>query len=372
MDVKTLHVKEISDIHLGHVNTPTVEILDNLYKAFPNDASFDCDILFIAGDFFDRLLHVPDDNVTRIKIWINYFLRLCKKYDVVLRVLEGTPSHDWGQSKLFETINDIAEIEADVKYFDGLDIEYIERFGIHVLYIRDEYHPETDDTWMDVQKKLNEHGIEQVDFSIMHGAFDYQLPSHIEAPTHNPQRYLDITRYFVFIGHVHTHSIFERIIAAGSFDRLTQGEEEPKGYMDVVVRQSGEHDVVFVENKDAKYYKTINCSGMDLDKALRYVDKEMKTMRDHSFVRIQANKTDAILVNMEVLRKKYPMIHFSTKVGKEIEISTEALIDMKQSYQPIAITRANITKLLIDRLKNKGLEAEKLTRAEELLNDYIG
>ena len=371
MDVKRLHIKEFSDTHLGHANTPTVHILDNLNTLFPNSPEFDCDIIFFAGDFFDKLMHVPDPNVAEIKRWINRFLRLCKKFDVVLRVLEGTPSHDWGQSRLFTDINAVAEIEADVKYVNTLSIEYIERFGIHVLYVPDEWYPETDDTWRDVEKLLSDHQIEQVDFSIMHGAFDYQLPSHVPAPTHVPQRYLDITRYFIFIGHIHTHSMRDRIIAAGSVDRLTHGEEEAKGYIDAVVRQSGEHEVTFIENKGAQTYQSIKCTGMAFEKAMAHVEKAVKKLRDGSFVRIIAARNEGILANTKILAKKYPTIRFDTKEDNSVETPKETLIDLERRYQPVAITRSNISKMLLDRLAERGWEQDKLQYAQEVLDGFI-
>ena len=59
---------------------------------------------------------------------------MLKPYNIILRILEGTPSHDWKQSKLFIHLNDLTKAGTDVKYIDSLSIEYIDKFGINVLY----------------------------------------------------------------------------------------------------------------------------------------------------------------------------------------------------------------------------------------------
>lgn len=373
MNVKKLKILEFSDTHLNHRKTSTRHVLDNLTKAFPNNSTMaDVDIIFFAGDFFDSLMHLPDPDVFEIRLWINRFLRICLKYDIVLRILEGTPSHDWKQSRLFTHINDIAQIGADVKYFETLDIEHNERFGIDILYVPDEWNPECDDTWVEVTQLLAEKNLTQVDFSVMHGAFSYQLPDHIPASTHDPDRYLSITRHLIFIGHVHRFSVYERIIAAGSTDRLTHGEEEPKGHVEALVHQDGRHEINFVENKGAKIYKTIRCTRLDVDKALKRIDKVLKTLPQDSHIRIEAARTDAILSNMQLLKTKYPEFNFTSKHDKETEPKKQTVIDIKETFQPVPITKSNIEKMLIDRLKEKGVDASTLTRAKELLNGYVG
>lgn len=373
MTFDSLKIGEMGDIHLGHPNTPTVRILDNLKEAFPDTAETgELDIIWIAGDLFDRLMNLPDPNVFEIKVWMVRFLHMCKRRDIVVRVLEGTPSHDWKQSRLFTTLNEHAGIGADLAYAETLSIEYIERFGIHVLYVPDEWEPETDDVWVQVQHLLKEHNLEKVDFSVMHGAFDYQLPAHVSAPTHVPDRYLSITRHYVFIGHVHKHSVYDRILAAGSFDRLTHGEEEPKGHLRVTVRPKGDNEVVFVENKGAQIYKTVDCTGLEVDKALQKVEKVCADLPRQSFVRVAAGPADGILVSMDILKKRYPLLHFSPpKITNRKEARQATLIDIKERYKPISITRANISKILIERLKTSGLDASQLGRAEELLSEYI-
>ncbi len=364
MKGKQIKILEMGDIHLGHPNTNTMHILDGLRTALPaNSKMAEFDICFIAGDFFDRLLHMPDPNVYEIKLWVTGFLKMCKKYDIVLRVLEGTPSHDWAQSKLFIDQNELVSINADVKWVKALSIEHIERFGIDVLYVPDEWNPECDDTWKEVQGLLSDRDLTQVDFSVMHGAFDYQLPSHVPAPTHDPARYRSITRYLIFIGHIHKHTVDDRIVAAGSFDRLTHGEEETKGHIEVIARKNGNHDITFIPNPNAMLYKTLNVSSMDLPKALTALEKKISKLPERCYVRIQAAKTDPILQNLDTLRAKFPRVTFSSKVNKDPDLHLETIINIKCDYVPIHITNSNIQKLLMERLEAQ--EKLKLSKADK-------
>lgn len=366
-----LVIEEISDVHLGHNKTTTEEVLQGLYKTFPNNATMDdVDIIFIAGDLFDRLLNLPDDNVVLIKKWINDFLRMCAKRNIVIRVLEGTPSHDWKQCKYFIHENENAHIHADLKYMTTLCIEYIEKFDCNVLYIPDEWKHSTDEIWMDVKQTLSEQCLEKVDFVVMHGAFSYQLPPNVPAPTHDPQRYLDITNHFVFVGHIHKHSIFERIISAGSHNRLCHNEEEPKGHVRVELNENGKYKITFKENVLAKIYKTINCSSLSVEEAFNKLSI-CNTLPNKSEIRILCKKTDAIFNSVNHLKEKYPHIVFSFKRDEEVKKGQQSFKDIYTPYTPPAITSANLKDLIVQRLLEEGKKQDVIKRAEEILNENV-
>ena len=121
-----LKMAVFSDIHLGHMKNDTADIIKNLDNAMKDKAWLrELDVLFLSGDVFDRLLYLPEDSSNAIRLWISHMLRMCAEYDIILRVLEGTPSHDWGQPELFISTNVIGDIKANVKYQSTLCIEHI-------------------------------------------------------------------------------------------------------------------------------------------------------------------------------------------------------------------------------------------------------
>lgn len=372
MKTKTFSFIDISDVHLGHPNTPTEHIIKNLENEFSTSVMMEeIDAFFISGDMFDRLLNFPDNNVDIIESWINLFLRRCKKLDIVVRVLEGTPSHDWKQSKVFEKINTNGNIGCDVKHVTTLSIEHIDKFNKSFLYVPDEWEPEPDDTWKQVKDLLSINGIDKVDFAIMHGSFPHQLPPHIKVPMHDPNRYLSIVKYIVVIGHIHKPSVHERIYTPGSFDRISHGEEEPKGYIRFNLFSDDTWNVEFIENVNSKKYKTISCLNISIEEALEKIDLIIKELPKESFIRIEADKEDAIIVSLDLLKKKYPDYIWSSKISVKKSDGKELLVDMRAKYKTVDINKDNIFNLLFDRIINKNIDSTIKDKCKILLNEVI-
>lgn len=365
-----LEIASISDIHLGHSTNHTEDIVANLRIAFPdNPETAKLDFLFFCGDVFDGLLTVPDKDVLLIKEFIAYILRLCKKHNIKVRVLEGTPSHDWQQSQLFLDINVLLDIGADLKYFKQLHLEYEQSHDKWLLFVPDECDATTEKTLSRVKELIKQNGIEKVDYALMHGQFEYQLPSFVKAPKHDSSEYLKLVKHIIFIGHYHTFSNLDRIVAHGSFDRLRQNEEEPKGH--VRVSQIGnDHVITFIENKDAKIYKTIDCTGLDINELIVEVDDKVIGAKFDSYFRIRAEVGHPIFSNMEVLIKRYPLINWSKitneEISDKIKVVQEEALD--ETYEPIIINATSISDLMLQRLKDISSDEEFLHDAMLLFN----
>ena len=96
----------LSDIHLGHNINKTENIINNLqiyfkenYKEFSK-----LDMICIAGDVFDKLLVSSSIDFLLATEWLTELIVFCKQHDIILRILEGTPSHDRNQSKVITSI----------------------------------------------------------------------------------------------------------------------------------------------------------------------------------------------------------------------------------------------------------------------------
>lgn len=369
---KELSIASVSDIHTGHARTPTRHILDNLRTAFPaNSETKDLDIIFIAGDFFDRLLKFPDPVIPDIELWIHELLSMAKKFDIVIRVLEGTPSHDWKQSAVFERINENSKIGCNLKYIDKLWIEYIPELEINVLYIPDEWSDSTESTLSQVRELMTSKGLLSVDYAIMHGQFPHQLPHIAKAPKHNPDAYLQLVDKLIFIGHDHHFSVHERIISHGSFDRLSHGEEEPKGHVRAKVRSGHDYDLVFVENKNAKIYKTVDCKDWSVEESLRQLKSIVEVLPLESNVRVKCYKNSPLAENVAVLERTWPGINWSKKVeetdGDEIENSPDVLT--QDDFIPIEITKDNIQDLVMSKLTSKTNDPLYLEIAQQFIRE---
>lgn len=368
---KPLKVVALSDIHLGHRTTKAEDTIAGLNKSIPdNISSQEIDIIFLAGDIFDEALMHNDEDVHLIQLWMSNLLRICKKYDIVLRVLEGTPSHDRNQSKHFVTLNEIGKFGVDLEYVNVLSIRSIGKFGLQILYIPDEWGSGTDDNWKEVNKLLQKHGLEKVDFCIMHGMFEYQLPKHLDFPHHISERYLSITKHYIFIGHVHTPSKFKRILVPGSFDRCCQGEEENKGHWEVTVYPDERVDEIkHVTNHLATIYKRIDCRGLELTEALKSLEF-VSELRENSSIEIYCHRGSDISTSIDTLRALYPGIRFKYKIEKD-ESETVGDLDLGDKYQAIELTKSNLQSLLIERIQLSNSDPTVLSKASSLLETML-
>lgn len=371
----------IGDIHLGHPKTPTTWITDNLQSYLTKQVESNPGIvaLFIAGDLFHRLLVNTEDAFHDSVRCIYWLFSFCERHDLVLRVLEGTPSHDYRQAKLMEIMRHNFNGVFNFKYIDCVDVEIINELGkLRILYVPDRPMVKASDTLKQVHAKLAEEGMDGVDIAIMHGMFNYQCPEAIgNIEKHNEEDYLSIVTGFIHIGHVHSFSQYSRIIAEGSFDRLAHGEEEPKGGVIVDLGNYGsEPCYFFVENTNAKIYKTIEIKGTTVEAALSQIEKATRNVPSQSYIRLKAKKQHPILSAFEQLKVEFPQYSFSRLGDKEEETATYLLTDpnaeAEEVYTPISMDRNNIVDLLMHEVKtNNALTYEEGLRLTHLLEKEL-
>jgi DNA repair exonuclease SbcCD nuclease subunit len=359
-------ILSVSDIHLGHKRNSTADIIKNLNKYITNEKTMvGIDLMFIAGDLFDSQLSLDSEDVGLIDRWISKLLKLCQKHNVTLRVLEGTPSHDRNQSKRFIIIKDILKdhIEVDVKYIDSLSVEYIEKFNINVLYVPDEWNHSTDLTFKEAQEIIVSKGLDKVDYAVCHFTFDFQLPGHVKnIPKHDRLSYESLVNNLIFVGHIHQHSITGKVIAHGSFDRLAHGEEEAKGFVKVHVSNRDQNVIEFIENKEAKLFKTFNAFDENIDEVYKRIDSKVNKLKEDSFIRLRCKQNSIVSSSLGVFKTKYPIFHWSIITENDSE-NNIILVDDTPLYVPIIINKNNISSLIEERMIKQGTEKEIMSLA---------
>lgn len=361
----------LSDIHLGHNINKTENIIQNLNKFFLEYRKElkDLNIIFIAGDTFDRLLMSSGKEYISSLRWLVILLTYCKDNNISLRILEGTPSHDWRQIKTLTSIIEELKLEVDYKYIDTLYIEHMNKYNLNILYIPDEYKPTALQTYKEVLKLLKKHKLEQVDIGIFHGQFNYQLPIILPS-SHSEEDYLKIVKYYINIGHIHTHSVRDRILAQGSFDRLVHGEEEDKGGVLVEIdTKSNNISYKFLVNKYAMIFKTYKFSNESIDKIIKILDKDIKKLPVNSNIRLYSDSEVFINKNMDTLRKRYPMLNI--KFEKKKESNKFSLIEEEIVIDSFSITKDNIKELLTTELNKYNLNKEQIDIFNNTLQDVM-
>lgn len=362
----------VSDVHTGHRKTETELILANLTREFLEDERvlMSVDYFFINGDFFDRQLSLSDPVVHLIAQWIDNFLRACKYHGVKVRILEGTPLHDWRQSEMFVTINQTSQIGCDLKYFKDLTIDYEEADNLHILYIPDEYKSGPEDAWNDTLRLMAELNIRQVDYAMMHGFFPHQLPSHAHG-AHNPDDYQRITRCAISIGHVHTASNYGKIFAQGSFDRTGHGYESDKGYYRIT--DSGIDGPLLAEfkvNKGAKIYRTIDCRDLGIEDFFERIERE-PAYPVGSHLCVFCRKDDAGSSAIPVLTKRYPQYNWSLKKEKVNATVRDAQEVLFKRVNSVTMTKDNARHLLEPYILSKASDSMIADRCLKLIEETI-
>lgn len=359
-----------SDIHLGHIRTPNIHIINSFKKYILSDKNKDIDILFIAGDMFDRLLDLNSKEVHEVIDLFNNLLTYCYTNDILLRVLEGTPSHDWQQCELLIKLNEIRVNKCNLKYFKYLDIEYIQPINKYVLYIPDEWCSNHEDLENQITQKLSQYNISQVDIAILHGQFKYQLiGKKYNGFFFKEEYFLKLVKEYIHVGHYHIFSSFDRIIANGSLERLAHGEEKPKGY---VLVEDDKYS--FIENTDSYTYVTLNITNSTtLDK----LDKLIYKFNKNSFIRLLVPKDHVFNINFTDLKLRYLDYNLKKIIKENLSDKssiTYILTDSDQlEYFDNTILNSSLYTTLVENItsKNKLSESElnKLYRYLEVFKN---
>lgn len=366
----------VSDVHLGHLRTPTEFILANLERELFDGKIANLDILFIAGDLFERALEYNHPSSGSILLFVDRLITECHKHGVKLRVLEGTPSHDNKQNKVFDDVHALYNFESDMKYVDKLSIEYIEEWDMRILYVPDKIRTTTELVYFDTLSIFKAAGVEKVDLAIMHGAFSHQLPP-MAKQVYDPDQWLTLVKHWLLVGHVHKHTINSRIAAQGSFDRLCQGEEAPKGYLMGTLNLHGDprkDEIYFIENKGAKKYVTVDCSGLTIEDSLSKIESFVLPLPNDSYIRIRAETGNPILSNMSEVSKfnlsnfwdKDEQIADDSKDDEQIETHDEL-----DTWVPIHIDNSNITQVIMERLNSKNHSGQLLQLAKQFIGHAL-
>lgn len=355
----------MSDIHLGHRVNESKNIETNMGLFFNRNKALlnDIDVLFIAGDSFDRLLSTC---TTEYIDSINCLIKLynwCKDKNVKFRILEGTPSHDWRQCRVLDKIIKELGGGVDFKYIDDLFIENIN--GYNVLYIPDEYKDKSSETVKDINKLLKNNSLEEVDICIMHGAFNYQLPIHLES-SFNEDDIESIVKHYIHVGHIHTFSNRGKIIAQGSFDRLRFGEEEAKGCVLANI-EDNEKEYIFLENKEAMIFKTIDLTNVEDDKLMEEMDKEINKVKRCSSVRIIVKDKDKLMKNNKRINSLYKDWNLKIEVAGDKKLSIADKIVEDNIIEAFSITSENIVQLVESELDKLELSNQDKDRILDIL-----
>lgn len=325
---KDLITVNLSDIHTFNRLNPTPYMVKALLGWIDDNIEVikSADLFIVAGDFFDRGVNHNHPDHRFITILWTKLGRILSKYGVVLRLLEGTKSHDMNQNIRIVEFLEAAYSQLDVKLFKSISYEYIESLDVDLLYVPDNMGT-GEQVIKEVRRVLATAGVNAVDIAAMHGLFEYQLP-HVESKMHHKTRdYLDIVRYYIQIGHHHTYKpLGDKIIPGGSTDRICHGEEGPKGGFMTMLSPGMPARHKFLENTRAMNFITIELTD-DLVRDRNLINHWGNSPDKRMHICLKGSSDHPYIQDFRPFAREFPNVLFTTK---RINQPKEAL-----SYTPI-------------------------------------
>lgn len=325
---------------------------------YSSDCRFkDLDAIFFDGDILDTYRDSKHPDMIIVLAAMGTMMEFCRRHGIKLRILEGTPGHDYKQPRNFLPLAEAYGPELDFKYIQTLDFEYMEDVNMHILYVPDEWAGSAAACKEQIIEMMETNGIEKFDIAHMHGMFDFQIPDIGDHPLkHDSEWFHSIVRGFINIGHDHVFKTSSRILVQGSFDRIAHGEEGKKGAIVCHICRDGENRFEFIENKNARIFKTITVKTRDLDKAIAQVAGVLDKLPLHSHVRISSSKTNPIFSVMEEFKKAHPSIKFKKHLDKKQEETEgrsvlEETVSLASTFVAPTLTSDTIVQQIIDNLE---------------------
>lgn len=364
-----------SDTHVYARSVATSGILNGCTDIINRAVERGVKIFLLTGDFFDRQLPVNTDEYTDIQMWINGFLSKCNQNNIILRILEGTPSHDCGQCKMFIEMNESREekYRVDVRHVKSIEIEYIESLDLNLLYVPDQTSSPVEVTMARIDELLNIHGLDKVDIALTHAYWDYQLPSHQADHGFKPSDFKKRVRYAVFNGHIHTPTSYGIVHTVGSTARTSHNEEEEKGgiygRLTRTSRVSGTLNLSRINNPHTVLFKTIDIRGLSMEESMATL-KPWLSSPDGSNLRPWYNRGDAFDGAIGDLIREYPQFKWKTKVEKEERKLSKTLVSLEEKYEGVEITPTSLPDLLREKFSavhDDAAVSSLLKRLEEVL-----
>ena len=358
----TIHVVILSDVHLGHDRIRAKKMIGDLDMFLNDDRMAAIDVIVITGDLFDQRLAHDSDDAYLICRWMERLIRRAVRHNVMLRVLEGTPSHDNRQSKWMVTYNEMTGNKADLKYYPELTIDELFPGGPLVLFVPDEVNHDANRTWEQVCELLRVRGIDKVDFAFMHGFFKFQAPMETIS-SHLEERYLGIVRQLIINGHDHTRKVFDRIRIPGSPDRHKHRQEEAKGHLQFSYSpEKGTFDEQFIINENAVIFTTLDVVGLSQGEVEALLTS-LSDSPDGSNYRLRLSRSDESFANFTKLKAQYPHFKLATDTIESKKFKKE---ESELSSRPVvtSIRPDTIAGLIMPRLKSLRPEVLAFIEAE--------
>lgn len=347
----------VQDVHFGTSALPLGAVTQSFKYVVNVCIAKGINRIVVGGDITDQPLTLANDYSSEYIVFAIWLLQICEQHGIELVILEGTPSHDWKQARIFEQLKAALNIDIKLVYVSTLSIIHLDGLG-NVLFVPDQWRTKASDTFNEIKDLMKEREIKMLDWAFMHGSFKYQMPQFLrnKLDLHDEEDFCKIVDKAILVGHDHHRSNYKKIHCAGSLERSSHGQEDPKGVFFVEVLDSGKPYIEFVKNTQAQIYKDVVVDGLDANEILSRFEELGLDLEREAHVRL-VSTTGLTVVNEFIQRyeKIFDNIIWSSKdLSKKGSRTTVAEIgETELVFSKINLDINTISTLLDKRLRDK-------------------
>ena len=92
------------DIHFGVTSIPVGGVTESFKAVYEAGKRRGIKKLVIGGDITDKALDLTNDYGPEFITFAIWLIKDAEENDIEIIIIEGTPSHDWKQARLFERL----------------------------------------------------------------------------------------------------------------------------------------------------------------------------------------------------------------------------------------------------------------------------
>jgi hypothetical protein len=324
MKTEPISILFASDIHFG-IRSISQDEMTHAFREIIFPLISTTDIFHINGDLFDTAVVFDHPSFDPIYDLLLELFTLCERYQVILRVMQGTWEHDRSQCKRLETFYKNGGFTFDFRFMGEIELEEItcKNRSLRSFYIPDDLpFSSSGDIVEALSGKMVEKGWTEVDYGHVHGFFDFTFPKGISQERrivfNNGQ--FPFVKKMIDVGHVHQHRVCDNTFSNGSFDRSCFGDEDIKGCLRVI--DHPDHYVAhFIENTHAAVFDTLTFNSDATTETIREVItghlNSLKTNRRIS-LRCIVSKREMKEPVRSWMKETHPQVSCSIKLLEDV------------------------------------------------------
>lgn len=327
----------IADIHIGKKDARRLEKeLEEYFFGKLKEMDDDINIVFIAGDMFDRILKLNESAGVLAIEFMNKLLNLAYQKNIQVRLVKGTKTHDYNQLNIF--LDKELEYPTIFKIVQQRQVEDID--GLKVLYLPEEYPSDFNgyyDEFLEVEENT-------YDIIIGHGMIDFVTFVPDEDDSENPVRsapifkskqLMKISKGPIVFGHIHDKKNYkDQVYYTGSFSRYSFMDTDDKGYYIINHNiDDDEYEIEFVENEMAPTYMTIDMDKYEELTEEKKIEIINEIKNENDFVRFKSSDKSSVDIIKKLSENDSNIkVVYNNKNIEEIKIDENYLFILNKEF----------------------------------------